>query len=68
MGGLTASYAYDSQGALTSVVYPQCSTWTICGSQTSFNYALDAMERPTGMTDQDNHIWASGATYNADRV
>ena len=62
---LTASYTYDSQGALTSVVYPQCATWTICGSRTSFTYTLDAMERPTGMTDQNSHIWASGATYNA---
>ena len=64
-GALTASYTYDSQGALTSVVYPQCATWTICGSQTSFTYTLDAMERPTGMTDQNSYIWASGATYNA---
>jgi RHS repeat-associated protein len=64
-GAVTASYAYDSQGVLTSLTYPQCGTWVICGSQTTLNYTLDAMERPTGMTDQTNHTWASGATYNA---
>ena len=34
-------------------------------TQTSFNYTLDAMEQPTGMTDENNNPWASGATYNA---
>jgi RHS repeat-associated protein len=64
-GALTASYTYDGQGALTSLVYPQCETWVICGSQTSFTYTLDAMERPTAMTNENNHVWASGVTYNA---
>jgi YD repeat-containing protein len=32
-GALTASYAYDGQGALTSVTYPQCATWAICSTQ-----------------------------------
>ena len=36
-----------------------------CGTQTSFTYTLDAMERPTAMTDQNSYAWASGATYNA---
>jgi YD repeat-containing protein len=64
-GALTATYAYDNQGALTSVTYPQCETWVTCGTQAVFTYTLDATERPTGMTDQNNHSWASGATYNA---
>ena len=64
-GALTASYTYDGQGALTSLVYPQCETWVICGTQTSFTYTLDAMERPTAMTNENNHVWASGVTYNA---
>jgi YD repeat-containing protein len=63
-GALTASYTYDSQGALTSVAYPPSQTWPT-GSLQTFTYALDAMERPTGMTDQTNHSWASGVTYNA---
>jgi hypothetical protein len=57
-GSLTASYNYDNQGALTSVVYPS-------PTQT-FTYTLDAMERPTSLTDNYlNRTWASGATYNA---
>jgi len=63
-GALTASYAYDGQGALTSVVYPTVETWAVSPAQT-FTYSLDAMERPTAMTDQNNLVWASGATYNA---
>jgi YD repeat-containing protein len=35
------------------------------GTPTTFTYTLDAMERPTAMTDQTNKTWASGATYNA---
>ena len=64
-GALTASYTYDSQGALTSVTYPPGTAWPIGGAGTVLNYTLDAMERPTGMTDQNSYIWASGATYNA---
>ena len=28
----------------------------------TFNYTLDAMERPTGMTDSSNNTWTSGVT------
>jgi predicted outer membrane repeat protein len=55
-GALTAGYTYDNQGALTTVTYPPG------GTQTVFIYSLDAMERPTGMTDQSNYAWASGVT------
>jgi RHS repeat-associated protein len=64
-GAVTASYAYDNQGALVSLTYPQQETWVTGGVTTVFNYTLDAMERPTGMTDQNNYVWASNATYNA---
>jgi RHS repeat-associated protein len=30
-----------------------------------FSYTLDALERPTGMTDIANNTWAAGVTYNA---
>ena len=35
------------------------------GGAQVFTYTLDAMERPTGMTDNMNLTYASGATYNA---
>jgi len=65
-GALTASYNYDSQGALTSMVYPTEETWAV-GEPQTFTYTLDTMERPTGLSQNypDNYTWASGATYNA---
>ena len=60
-GSPVVTYSYDNQGALTSMVYPTC-TWGVCSSPT-FTYTLDAMERPTGLTDSDNNVWASGVTY-----
>jgi RHS repeat-associated protein len=62
-GALTASYTYDNQGGLTSAAYPQLETWAVGGVQT-FTYTLDAMERPTAMTDSNNYTWATGVTYN----
>jgi hypothetical protein len=47
-GSLAASYNYDNQGALTSVVYPVLETWAVSPVQT-FTYTLDTMERPTGI-------------------
>ena len=58
-GTVTASYTFDGQGALTQ---------TSCAPAyfvNTFNYTLDAMERPTGMTDNLSHTWVTGATYNA---
>ena len=49
-GALTASYNYDNQGVLTSVVYPTEETWASSLTQT-FTYTLDAMERPTGLSE-----------------
>jgi RHS repeat-associated protein len=60
---VTASYAYDNQGALTSMVYPPLQTWPT-GSTQTFTYTLDAMERPTAMMDSNNYTWATGVTYN----
>jgi RHS repeat-associated protein len=59
---VTASYTYDNQGALTSMGY---TLPTYPGGAQVFTYTLDAMERPTGMTDNMNLTYASGATYNA---
>ena len=56
---LTANYGYDSQGVLASVTYPAVNT------AVTYTYGLDAMERPTGLTDSNNTTWASGVTYNA---
>jgi YD repeat-containing protein len=59
---LTASYTYDNQGALTSMGY---TLPTYPGGAQVFTYTLDALDRPTGMTDNMNLTYASGATYNA---
>ncbi len=58
-GSVTASYNYDNQGALTSLVYPAAATWATVQPLT-LTYTLDAMERPTALG-----IWATGVTYNA---
>ena len=63
-GSLTASYTYDSQGALTAMAYPLCQSWQICTPPT-FTYTLDALERPTTLTGNDNITYVSGVTYNA---
>ena len=63
-GTLTASYGYDGQGALVSQQYPISETWA-SGTSNTFTYTLDALERPTQMTDSSSKTWASGATYNA---
>ena len=60
-GTLTASYTYDNQGALTSMVYPASAAGLQYYAPT-LTYTLDAMERPTGLTD---NIWATGVSYNA---
>jgi YD repeat-containing protein len=57
-GSLTVGYTYDSQGALLSVTYPTDP------AAATYTYTLDAMERPTAMTDNQSFPWASGA-YNS---
>ena len=59
IGTVAASYTFDGQGALTQTSY------TPAFFVNTFNYTLDAMERPTGMTDNLSHTWVTGATYNA---
>ena len=54
-GLLTTTYGYDGLGTLTSIQYPNSITLT---------YALDSLERPTGLTDSNNYTWASGVQYN----
>jgi YD repeat-containing protein len=34
------------------------------GGPTTFTYTLDALERPTALTDSTNYTWATGALYN----
>ena len=63
-GTLIASYTYDNQGALTTIAYPGCQSWQVCTPQT-FTYGLDALERPTSLTDNLNTTYATGVTYNA---
>jgi len=66
-GSLTASYNYDNQGALTSMIYPTAETAVTYPPVQTFTYTLDAMERPTGLSsDYPNYwTWVSGVTYNA---
>ena len=56
-GLLTTSYTYDGMGTLISTQYPSPNSLT-------FTYTLDGLERPIGLTDNTNHIWASGVSYN----
>jgi len=58
-GTVAASYVYDGQGALTQ------NSYTPAYSVGTFNYTLDAMDRPIDMTDNLSHTWVTGATYNA---
>jgi RHS repeat-associated protein len=61
---LTVNYGYDSQGVLLTESYP-----TTPPTLLSLTYTLDAMDRPTALTDSTNHSWVSGATYNpANRI
>ena len=46
------------------IAYPRCHWFIACTPQ-PFTYALDAMERPTGMTDNAPYTWVSGVTYTA---
>ena len=57
---LTVNYGYDSQGVLLTESYP-----TGPSTLLSLTYTLDAMDRPTALTDSTNHSWVSGVTYNA---
>jgi hypothetical protein len=54
-GLLTTTYGYDPLGTLTTIQYPNSITLT---------YALDSLERPTGLTDSTNYTRASGVQYN----
>ena len=51
---LAINYTYDNQGTLTSTTYPTGIY------PNGFNYTLDAMERPTGLTG-----YVSSVIYNA---
>jgi YD repeat-containing protein len=55
-GSVTASYTYDNQGVAANLALTGASSLT---------YALDALERPTGLTDSNGSTWVSGVSYNA---
>src|SRR5271156_2900254 len=67
---LDAAYTYDIEGKTTSVTYPSTFSYnqggrlvTTTGSK--YTYSFDAMDRPTGLTDQSNNTDVSSVTYNA---
>jgi YD repeat-containing protein len=68
---LDAAYTYDIEGKMTSVNYPETWAWS---SQTNnlvstngpkHTYSFDAMDRPTGLKDQNNNTIVNNVTYNA---
>ena len=60
VGTVPVNYTYDNQGAMTRMSYSP----NFFGSNTlTLTYTLDAMERPTGLTDNNNNTWVSGVTY-----
>ena len=65
---LDGAYTYDTEGKMTSVSYP--STLSYNGTQQvittgpKYTYSFDAMDRPTGLTDQNNNADVSNVTYN----
>ena len=56
---LQMAYSYDTLGGITAVSIPQGQGWL------NYTYTLDALERPTTLTDSNGGHWASGVTYNA---
>jgi len=70
LGWATANYTYDSQGALTQLIYEPA--WAPNLGAPVFTYTLDALERPTALGEAAyggsfawGTSWASGVTYTA---
>jgi RHS repeat-associated protein len=65
---MDATYAYDSEGKMTSVVYPTTYAWNgsalVPTAGPTYTYSFDAMDRATGLKDQNNNVAVSGVTYN----
>jgi RHS repeat-associated protein len=66
---MDAIYAYDSEGKNTSVAYPTTYAWNgttlVPTAGPTYTYSFDAMDRATGLKDQNNNVAVSGVTYNA---
>jgi RHS repeat-associated protein len=68
---LDAAYTYDSEGKMTSVNYPETWSWQgqngplVSTPGPTYTYSFDAMDRPTGLTDQNNNTVVINVTYNA---
>jgi YD repeat-containing protein len=66
---LDTAYTYDSEAKVTSITYP--TTYSYSGSQwtttagPTYTYSFDAMDRPTGLKDQNNNTAVSNVSYNA---
>ena len=66
---LDAHYAFDSEGKNTSVTYPSTYAWNgstlVATAGPTYTYSFDSMDRPIGLTDQNNNTDVSGVQYNA---
>jgi len=59
VSSLLAYWAYDNEGRLTSVHYPDTNT----GTGANYNYAYDTMGRLNGMSDGGGSTLVNGITY-----
>ncbi len=66
---LDAAYTYDVEGKITSLNYPTTYAWNgsalVGTSGPTYTYSFDAMDRATGLKDQNNSTAVSGVQYNA---
>jgi RHS repeat-associated protein len=68
---LDAAYTYDIEGKMTSVNYPETWAWSsqtnnlVSTNGPTYTYSFDAMDRPTGLKDQNNNTIVNNVTYNA---
>ena len=54
-GTMTVNYSYDSQGALAVAGISRAAETWASGTSNTFTYTLDALERPTQMTDSSHN-------------
>ncbi len=65
---LDGVYTYDNEGKMTSVNYPTTYSWNgsqlVASTGPTYTYSFDAMDRPTGLKDQNNATAVSNVSYN----
>ncbi len=65
---LDGVYTYDNEGKMTSVNYPTTYSWNgsqlVASAGPTYTYSFDAMDRPTGLKDQNNATAVSNVSYN----